>query len=151
GDPQRFPEQLKYVEVWRPRRLVHPSGGFGGGGRGGAPGGGGRGGNRAGAGQPTATPAPDQPPPLPKAGSADTGEFNPILGYSYEELATLSRSMHHSQGTGAVGRPGPSVSEFELVAGDPAAKDLFDRIDTTWNRLPGGSAIGPILDEAIRG
>jgi hypothetical protein len=104
-----------------------------------------RGGNPAGA------PAADQPPALPKAGSADTGEFNPILGYSYEELATLSRSMHHSQGTGAIGRPGASVSEFELVAGEPAAKDLFEGIDTTWNRLPGGAGVGPILDEAIRG
>ena len=33
-------------------------------------------------------------------------QFNPILGYSYEELAVLSRSMHHSQGTGAMRRPG---------------------------------------------
>lgn len=137
GDAKRFPEQLKFVEPWRARRLVHPSGGFGGG----------RGGGRT---QPAGAPAAEQPPPLPKAGSADTGGFNPILGYSYEELATLSRSMHHSQGTGAVRRPGPSQSEFELVAGEPASKDIFDGIDTTWNRLAGGGAIGPILAEAIR-
>jgi hypothetical protein len=28
--------------------------------------------------------------------------------------------------------------------------DIFDGIDTTWNRLPGGSAVAKILDEAIR-
>jgi hypothetical protein len=89
-------------------------------------------------------------PPLPNAGEADTGEYNPILGYSYQELATMSRSMHHSQGTGAVRRPGPGVTQFGLVAGDPATKDLFDGVDTTWNRLPGGAAVGPILDEAVR-
>src|SRR5579885_917454 len=29
GDPQRFPEQLKYVQPWKPRRLVHAGGFFG--------------------------------------------------------------------------------------------------------------------------
>ena len=41
-------------------------------------------------------------------------------------------------------------SEFELVGGEPASKDLFDGIDTSWNRLPGGAAVAPILAEAIR-
>ena len=49
-----------------------------------------------------------QGPPPKKAGEAETGEFNPILGYSYEEIAVLSRSMHHSQGTGAMRHPGPA-------------------------------------------
>src|SRR5262249_40521023 len=108
------------------------------GGRGGRGAGGGRGGDAA------------EGPPLPKAGSVETGAFNPILGYSYEELATISRSMHHSQGTGAMRRPGAATSEFELVGGMPATKDPFDGIDTSWNRLPGGAAVGTILAEAIR-
>ncbi len=138
ADPKRFPEQLRYVEAWRPKRLVHP-GGFGGrGGRGPAGPAGGQATDGRGA------PAP------PRAGEADTGAFNPILGYSYEELAVLSRSMHHSQGTGAMRRPGPSMSEFELVEGEPASKDLFDGIDTSWNRLPGGAVVSPILADAIR-
>ncbi len=29
GDPTRFPEQLKYVQPWSPKRLLHPAGGFG--------------------------------------------------------------------------------------------------------------------------
>jgi len=134
ADPARFPEQLKYVEAWRARRIVQAAGfgGLLGGGRGG------RGGQGA------------QEPALPKAGEADTGAFNPILGYSYEELAVLSRSMHHSQGTGAMRRPGGGTSSFSLVNGDPVSKDLFEGIDTTWNRLPGGGAIGSILGEAIR-
>jgi LmbE family N-acetylglucosaminyl deacetylase len=152
ADPKRFPEQLKYVQPWQVRRLVHATfgGGFGPPGPAGAAGGGrgGRGGGRGGAqGQ-----AQNEPPApqLPKAGSADTGSYNPVLGYSYEELAVLSRSMHHSQGTGAMRRPGGGATEFELVAGEPASKDLFDGIDTTWNRLPGGAAVAPILSEAVR-
>ena len=86
------------------------------------------------------------------AGEVDTGAFNPILGYSYEELATLSRSMHHTQGTGAMRRPGGNPSSFSLVDGTaaPSPKDLFDGIDTTWNRLPGGAAVRPIVERAIR-
>jgi LmbE family N-acetylglucosaminyl deacetylase len=133
GDPARFPEQLRYAPAWKPRRLVR-AGWFGergpqGGGRGG------RGGAQSG---------------QPRAGEIDAGSFNPLLGYSYEELAVLSRSMHHSQGTGAMRRPGPSPTSFNVLEGDPIARDVFDGIDTTWNRLPGGSGVGPVLAEAIR-
>jgi hypothetical protein len=58
--------------------------------------------------------------------------------------------MHHSQGTGAMRRPGPARSRFGLLAGQPGSGDLFDGIDTTWNRLPGGAAVGQIIAQAIR-
>ncbi len=132
GDPQRFPEQLKYVQPWHAKRLVRAAGfsGFGfniPGGRDGSDG--------------------NQPP---KAGQVETGAFNPVLGYSYDELAVLSRSMHHSQGTGAMRRAGESISDFDLLEGPPARNDPFDGIDTTWNRLPGGAAVAPLLADAIR-
>jgi LmbE family N-acetylglucosaminyl deacetylase len=139
ADPNRFPEQLKHVQPWRAKRLVRAGGFFG------PPGGpgGGRGG-RGGAPQ-------DTPQPQPRmSGEAETGALNPVLGYSYDELAVLSRSMHHSQGTGAMRRAGGGVTPFELVAGEPAQKDLFEDIDHTWNRLPGGAAVGPILAGAIK-
>jgi LmbE family N-acetylglucosaminyl deacetylase len=124
ADPTRFPEQLKYVQPWKPRREVFAE-------------------------FPPQFNIPRQAG-LKPAGSADTGAFNPILGYSYEELAVLSRSMHHSQGTGAMRRPGPSTSPFSLVEGEPVTgDDLFDGIDTTWNRLPGGAPIGALIAEAI--
>ena len=143
ADPKMFPEQLRYVTVWQARRLAQAAG-FGGfglavGGRGG------RGGSDA--------VPPGMVPPVAEAETgpdADTGAFNPILGYSYEELAVLSRSMHHSQGTGAMRRPGAGRSTFVVIGGPPATRDLFDGIDTTWNRLPGGSAVKTLLDEAIR-
>lgn len=137
ADPQKFPEQLKYAGVWQATRLVRAAW-FGE--------------VRAPRGGPAPPANPNMPPPLPAAGEVDTGAFNPILGYSYEELATLSRSMHHSQGTGAMRRPGPSPTLFGLVAGSisPTAKDPFDGIDTTWKRLPGGAAVEPILEQSIR-
>jgi LmbE family N-acetylglucosaminyl deacetylase len=154
ADPAKFPEQLKYAAPWQAARLVRAGGFFGPPGGRGAPAptasagaapspGGGRGGRggRAGSAGGGAT-----------AGEVDTGAYNPMLGYSYEELATLSRSMHHSQGTGAMRRPGGNPTPFNLLEGSapPSPKDVFDGIDTTWNRLPGGAAIGPILERAIR-
>jgi LmbE family N-acetylglucosaminyl deacetylase len=132
GDASRFPEQLKFVEPWHAKRLVRSN--FGGRGAAALP--------------PGFT--PPQFPALPPAGQAETGDFNPVLGYSYQELATMSRSMHHSQGTGAVRHPGAGTTEFGLVAGAPVSKDLFEGIDTTWNRLPGGAAVGPLMAEAVR-
>uniref|UniRef100_Q025L5 LmbE family protein n=1 Tax=Solibacter usitatus (strain Ellin6076) TaxID=234267 RepID=Q025L5_SOLUE len=146
ADPTKFPEQLKYVKVWQAKRLLQAAG-FGG-----APGGpgGGRGG-RGGA-------APAQPAPAVQPDGfeatngpqVDTGAFNPILGYSYEELAVLSRSMHHSQGTGAMRRPGAGRAGMTVIGGAPATRDLFDGIDTSWNRLPGGAPVKAIFDEVIR-
>lgn len=82
--------------------------------------------------------------------AVDTGEFDPLLGFSFGEIAGMSRSMHKSQGMGAPEQRGSSRSALANVAGDPARNDIFDGIDTTWNRLPGGAEIGKILDEAAR-
>jgi len=150
GDPTKFPEQLKYVTPWQATRLLRA------GWLDGIPipraqleqmQAAARGGRAAGRGDVNLFAFPQLPP----AGMVDSGIFNPILGYSYEEIATISRSMHHSQGTGATRRPGTNRAPFGLVAGTiaPAAKDPFDGIDTTWNRLPGGAAIAPILRQAI--
>ena len=141
ADPAKFPEQLKYVQPWQAKRLVQAEG-FGGFGfpTTGAPAtnGDGRGGRGA------TGPAPQALP------SVESGAFNPVLGYSYNELAVLSRSMHHSQGTGAMRFPGGGRTGFLVLGGPPAKDDLFEGIDTTWNRLPGGAPIGALFAEAIR-
>ncbi|MGD0782873.1 MAG: PIG-L family deacetylase, partial [Candidatus Aminicenantales bacterium] len=79
----------------------------------------------------------------------DTGTYDPLLGQSYAEMAGRSRSQHKSQGFGSAGRRGSQFENFELLAGDPAAGDLFDGIDVSWNRVPGGRPAGHLLDEAL--
>jgi LmbE family N-acetylglucosaminyl deacetylase len=92
----------------------------------------------------------------PRAGDAapalrvDTGEYNPLLGKSYSEIAGESRSQHKSQGFGSGGRRGTQYDSFELWAGEPAAQDIFEGIDVTWNRVPGGQKVGLLLTECIR-
>jgi LmbE family N-acetylglucosaminyl deacetylase len=75
----------------------------------------------------------------------DTGEYNPLLGKSYSEMAGESRSQHKSQGFGSGGRRGTQYDAFELWAGEPAAQDIFEGIDVTWDRVPGGQKVGLLL------
>jgi LmbE family N-acetylglucosaminyl deacetylase len=80
----------------------------------------------------------------------DTGEYDPLLGESYSEMAAEGRSQHKSQGFGSAARRGAQTDFFKLTAGDPAAEDLFQGIDLTWNRVPGGRKAGLLLAESLK-
>ena len=146
ADPKMFPEQLKYVQVWQAKRLVQAAG-FGGvglavGGRGGR---GGRGGA-----------APGPPGMVPPVADPRRGR-RPIPARSTPSWATRMRNWRCSAAACTIARapepcavPARDAPPSSVTGGAPATKDLFDGIDTTWNRLPGGSAVKAILDEAIR-
>jgi LmbE family N-acetylglucosaminyl deacetylase len=78
----------------------------------------------------------------------NTGTYYPSLGLSNGEIASLSRSMHKSQGFGSTGRRGDQKEWLEFLKGDlqKEKSDLFEGIDTSWSRVKGGDAIGAILD-----
>ena len=71
----------------------------------------------------------------------DIGGYLPLLGESVGEIAALSRSSHRSQGYGSIASRGSRLDEFQPLDGQPAGKDLFDGIDTTWSRWPAWSDI----------
>ncbi len=77
----------------------------------------------------------------------DTGVYYPATGLSNTEIASLSRSNHKSQGFGSTGTRGKQSEYIELIKGDlPEDKtNIFEGIDTSWNRIKGGKAIGDIL------
>lgn len=123
GDAKRFPEQLQYVQPWQPRRLLWNTGSF------------------------FVKPGDDMSGFL----KLDAGGYNPLLGKSYGEIAALSRSQHRSQGMGAAAQRGESLEYFQtLRPGDALPKELFDGVDMTWNRVPGGAKIGKMVEEVIR-
>ncbi|HVN06573.1 MAG TPA: PIG-L family deacetylase [Bryobacteraceae bacterium] len=126
ADPNRFPEQLKYVQPWKARRLLFNSFSF----------------TKQQEKDAAATPGRIE---------VDLGDYNPVLGASYSQIAGMSRSMHRSQGMGAPQRPGPSRNFLVPIAGDPPKNDAFDGIDTSWSRVPGGDEIGRILADAVKG
>lgn len=79
--------------------------------------------------------------------SINANVFFPILGKSNFEIAALSRSQHRCQGFGSTGSRGDETEYLELLKGDlPTSGNLFEGIDTSWNRLKGGEAIGKILN-----
>jgi LmbE family N-acetylglucosaminyl deacetylase len=84
----------------------------------------------------------------------DIGSFDPITGESNSEIAGRSRSMHKSQGFGSAETRGESLDYIDLLkdADGKIPKSLFDGIDITWNRVPGGAPIGQMvkdLDESF--
>ena len=82
----------------------------------------------------------------------DVGVYYDSKGLSNTEIASLSRSQHKCQGFGSTGTRGEQIEYLELIKGD-APKDksnIFDGIDTSWNRIKGGKAIGAILEKVQR-
>ncbi len=124
GDPNRFPEQIaEGLRPWKPRRLFFNAFRF----------------------------RPDQPRTAPPGSiPVDLGGYNALLGRSYTEIAAQARTMHKSQGFGSAERRGSWLNDFVLLEGDRPEAGLFDGIDLTWKRVPGGGNVAPLLAEAER-
>lgn len=119
ADPKRFPEQLQYVQTWQAKRLLWNTFNFGG----------------------ANTTAPDQ-------FKIDVGVYNPVIGKGYGELAAESRSNHKTQGFGSPRQRGESFEYFKTILGDAPQTDLMDGVNTTWNRVKDGEAIGEGINAA---
>ena len=79
----------------------------------------------------------------------DVGGYNSLLGKSYSEISALSSSQHKSQGWGRRGERGYQPEFLEHVKGERAVKNIFEGIDTTWNRVRGGMKIQPLVVHAL--
>ncbi|KIX22781.1 LmbE family protein [Flavobacterium sp. 316] len=74
--------------------------------------------------------------------------YYPLKGKSNHEIAALSRSQHKCQGFGATGSRGSETEYLELLKGSlPNASNIFEGIDTSWNRIKNGATIGQILNK----
>lgn len=74
----------------------------------------------------------------------EIGRYYPLLGKSNQEIASLSRSQHQSQGFGDMSTRGSDIDYLELIYGPKLnnQQNLFEGIDTTWNRIENGKPIG---------
>ncbi|WP_308992225.1 PIG-L family deacetylase [Mariniflexile litorale] len=79
--------------------------------------------------------------------SFDIGTYYPLKGMSNNEIASLASSQHLCQGFGRLAQRGTQKEYIEFLKGDPLVnkENIFDGIDTSWNRVKGGKAIGDIL------
>lgn len=121
ADVTKFPEQLKFVQPWKAKRIFWNTFNFGG----------------------NNTTSENQL-------KTDVGVFNPLLGKSYGEIASESRSQHKSQGFGVPRQRGQQTEYFSLLNGDEATIDLMDGVNTSWGRISGGEETGKLVDEVIK-
>ncbi len=126
NNPSMYPNQLQYVSTWQPQRLFFNTSWWFYGSR-------------------EKFEEADKTNLL----SMDTGVYFPSSGLSNNEIAALSRSQHKSQGFGSTGTRGSQLEYIELIKGElPTDKtNIFEGIDTSWNRVKGGNAIGEILSK----
>lgn len=119
GDKNAFPDQLKYVNVWQPKRVLWNTFRFGS----------------------VNTTAENQL-------KVTVGQYDAQLGMGYGELAGLSRSLHKSQGAGTQSVAGIRTEYFSHVIGEPAKTTLFDGVVKTWSGK-GNADIDQSLDKII--
>jgi LmbE family N-acetylglucosaminyl deacetylase len=81
----------------------------------------------------------------------DAGVYYPLAGKSNGEIAADSRTMHKSQGFGSTGSRGSSNEYIEFIKGDfnEGSEDVFEGINTSWSRVPGGAEIGARIEYVL--
>ncbi len=88
--------------------------------------------------------------PSGNAVSIDIGEYNSVLGKSFNEISAQARSMHKTQGFGVSPTRGTQLVHFDHFAGDSAHSDLFENIDISWGRIEGGEKVDIEIDEILK-
>jgi LmbE family N-acetylglucosaminyl deacetylase len=121
ADSTAFPEQLRMLDTWQPKRLFWNTW------------------------KPLmqARQAPGE-----NLLAIDVGKYNALLGLSYTEISALSRSQHKSQGFGASGRRGRSFEYLALLAGPEANEDPLEDIDTGWGRVENSHQVATLARQA---
>jgi LmbE family N-acetylglucosaminyl deacetylase len=120
NNPKIFPNQLNHTTIWQPKRLFFNTSWWFYGGR-----------------------DKFEKADKSKLNAIDMGVYYQSIGKSNQEIAALSRSRHQSQGFGSTGSRGEEVEYLELIKGEPTQdrKNLFEGIDTSWNRVKNGGSI----------
>ncbi len=124
NDPSKYSSQLELTEIWQPQRLFfNTSWWFYG-----------------------------SQEKFEKADKSnmlnfDIGVYYPSKGMSNNEVASLASSQHLCQGFGRLSQRGSQQEYIEFLKGEPLSdnENIFAGIDTSWNRIESGQAIGTIM------
>lgn len=122
GDENAYPDQLSLVDVWQPKKLYWNTGWWW----------------FRNSGQDTTG-----------FSTINVGEYNPLIGESYGEIAARSRSMHKSQGFGSSGSRGDQIEYLDQWKGEETDAP-FDGITTSWDRVEGSEEVAFFIDKAIK-
>lgn len=128
ADPNRFPEQLKYVSVWKTKRLYWNN----------------------------STWWDKDLPAKIAAGDKnlvtfDVGGYNALLGKSYGEIAADSRTNHKSQGFGSTPTRGQQMEYLELKKGEQASNTdgFLSGIPMNWGKYQNGDLLDNEIAQVI--
>ena len=80
--------------------------------------------------------------------AVNIGEYNPLLGRSYGEIAADARSQHRCQAFGTSQQRGERFEYLDQKLGEKANEDFFEGIAAGWNRLKGGEKVDQLLAQA---
>jgi len=122
ANPAIFPEQLKIVQPYQPKRLFY-----------------------------NVIPSQIENGNIEKSilYPMDIGIYYPLKGKSNNEIAAESRSMHQCQGMGTTAHRGSYLEYMELIDGSKPTNNMaiFSGINTSWSRLKNGKAIQTMLEK----
>ena len=121
GDPDAFPEQLEYVKIWQPQRLLWNT---------------------------SKRYFNLNDYDIDKMLKIDVGVYNNKIGKSYNEIASESRSMHKSQAFGSLRRRGSEEELLVYSQGKIAENDIMEGIVTTWDRVKPNDALKSYIKQA---
>jgi len=124
ADPSVFPEQLKYAKPWQAKRIFWNAYNWGG---------------------------QYEPEEGKTYFTFGVGEYNPLLGTTYSQIAADSRTMHKSQGFGSTSQIGQGNDFIELIKGPTFKEHPFEDISNRWAQLPNGSKIIAAIENALTG
>lgn len=124
SDPKAFPDQLDKVETWQAKRLLWDVYWWN-------------------------TKLRDEAIASGGIIEVNIGEYNPLLGLSYSEIAADGRSQHKSQGFGSARSRGNKTEYLKHTLGKEANKHLFEDINTSWSRVNDSENIENTISEII--
>ncbi|WP_133552511.1 PIG-L family deacetylase [Algoriphagus boseongensis] len=122
GDPNAYPEQLKFVSPWSPKRIFFNAYNFRG---------------------------DFQPEEGKKYYPFEVGGFDPLLGKTYHQIAADSRTMHKSQGFGSTAGTGDAKDYIEQVDGEAYEMTPFDGVKNRWELIPGGLEVEKQIEKVL--
>lgn len=125
ADPDKFPEQLTYVKPWKTTRILWNTNSW------------------------FYSNTADFDSVKDSLLKIDVGTYNQVLGKSYTEIAAESRSMHKSQGFGISGSRGSRMEYLQHFKGLKASMDLFEGINTSWNRVENSDVLSTNIAKLI--
>ena len=122
GDTKAFPEQLKLTDTWQAKRLFWNAYNWGG---------------------------QYEADSEKRFHIFPVGDYNPLLGTTYSQIAADSRTMHKSQGFGSTSQIGAGNDFIEQLNGESFKNSPFEGIPSRWEKIEDGLKIESAIQNAL--